>query len=518
MRKILALCLTVIMVVSCFAMTVSAEEETTANVVMGATATYEKPGKTYVDVNPALTGSASGEAVTYTSDSFTVGASETIVATANMTGPFYDRNGGDFSVLGYKFNITKKTGTIVYLSLTKDGNSLTDTIEYTKKASAAFGSSSNGYVTKSVKLTMILTPNTVSVKINDETVFDSISIENRTNTGVLYCNAASTNYTNKIGAVSVATQATTISKTNFLLDKTFTSADTLESIGADGYSLTKMNGVSTADGLYYSGSVAKHGVTYDGAKFGGAYTAEVEFHATTNPSEFIFNLNDDGTSYYKVWNNHNNSAGKLFRIDKVVDGTATILNSEVISSTYIGCKMKYVVKVAPLDNGDVSITVDAYADGNLSKTLTAVDELTEATDEVAANTPLTSGKIKYYTGYSTSKLFGFKVYPTPAEGASVPRYTGSFQIGGADVNAISKGNTSFKFPVAMIGQTPDFIVALYEDYEMTDIKVVDVLDINDGLVSLFDTTDSTAENISIRVFVWNSLEGMVPVIETYVLD
>lgn len=514
----MALCLTVVMVVSMFATTVSAEGETTPEVVMGATATYEKPGKTYVDVNPALTGSASGVAVTYTSDEFTVGADETIVAVANFTGPFYDQGGGDVSVLGYNFNIKKKSGTTVYLTISKDGSTIYGPIEFNKKNTEIFGSSTNGYITSSVKVTMILEPSAITVKIKNNAVIDKVAIENRTNTGVLYCNAASKNRTNKIGALSVVTQATTITKTNFLMDKKFTNADTLESIDADGYSRTKMNGVTTENGLYYSGSNAQHGVTYNGAKFGGAYTAEVEFHATTNPSYFIFNLNDDGTSYYRVWNNHNNDAGKLFRIDKVVDGTATILNSEVLSSSYIGCKMKYVVKVAPLDNGDVSITVDAYADGKLSKTLTAVDKLTEATDETAANTPLTSGKIKYYTGYSTSKLYGFKVYPTPVEGASVPEYTGSFQIGGADVNAVSKGNTSFKFPVAMIGQSPDFIAALYEDYEMTDVKVIDILDINDGLVNLFDTTQSTADNISISLFVWNSIEGMVPIIETYVLD
>ena len=53
---------------------------------------------------------------------------------------------------------------------------------------------------------------------------------------------------------------------------------------------------------------------------------------------------------------------------------------------------------------------------------------------------------------------------------------------------------------------------------MTDVKLINVYDMNNGLVQLFDTSSSTADNISINIYVWNELEGLVPILDTYVLE
>ena len=70
----------------------------------------------------------------------------------------------------------------------------------------------------------------------------------------------------------------------------------------------------------------------------------------------------------------------------------------------------------------------------------------------------------------------------------------------------------------MLGQSPAFIAALYEDGKMTDINFYDVDAVNAGPVALFDTTASTASKVEIKVFVWDSLEGLVPVLVPFTLD
>ena len=111
-----------------------------------------------------------------------------------------------------------------------------------------------------------------------------------------------------------------------------------------------------------------------------------------------------------------------------------------------------------------------------------------------------------------------KVYPTPAADAEIVSYAPSFQIGADAATEIANGSVMYRFPVAMIGQDPDFIAVLYKDYEMVDIKVFNVYEANEGLYPLFDLTQNTADNVSIAVYTWNTLEGMVPVLDTVVLD
>ena len=53
---------------------------------------------------------------------------------------------------------------------------------------------------------------------------------------------------------------------------------------------------------------------------------------------------------------------------------------------------------------------------------------------------------------------------------------------------------------------------------MTDVKIIDVDALNIGVAELFDTTKSTATNANIKVFVWNSIEGMAPILDPFVLD
>jgi len=230
----------------------------------------------------------------------------------------------------------------------------------------------------------------------------------------------------------------------------------------------------------------------------------------------------DSSNYYSVTTKSDTASKGTLWIEKNFGGTTVSLikdeNDEAVNSLSIdigtNSELKYTISLQPLDTGDMQITVTLTNYAGKVKTYTVTDKKTET------NTPFTSGKIGYensWSGADDNRIEYFKVYPTPDDGAEVAKYSGAFQIDGTEVKELSKGNTFFTFTVAMIGQTPDFIAALYEDNEMTDVKMFDVYDMNEGIINLFDTSESTADDISISLFVWNELEGLVSVLDTYVL-
>ena len=92
-----------------------------------------------------------------------------------------------------------------------------------------------------------------------------------------------------------------------------------------------------------------------------------------------------------------------------------------------------------------------------------------------------------------------------------------FYVNGAYSNSYAKGRIEIEAPIKRIGS---FVVAaaLYEDYEMTDIKTLTPDEFNSGKTELFDTTDSTAETACVKVFVFDSEDTLNNCTKVYELN
>lgn len=500
----------------------SYEMEKPAEVVTGAKVTYEKPGSSYLDVD--LRGAAALPAGVTAGGTYSFGASGltwsgnpnvstsfgTVEVPSDVTNFTVEArytakyNGAPvFSFLGYK--LTKKgdyNGTKTY-TLAKGTETL------------GTGTLGAAFYAGSVPVKVTFAGNNITVNVDGTDVITATDANVSKSGNVSIAAGYTGSWT--VGNVYIASPASDVTKTNFLMDKTFSNNDTIASLNADGYSLSGVTTVSNSG----VGRVADNSfsVFYTGSKFEGAYTAEITGSKSMNWGTAYFNRTDASNHYSFATQSNSSTTGNI-KFGKTVDGTYTSFLTDADGNPVESMAVKYGTNATstykasfePLDNGDLKITIsfENYA-GNVY-TYTYTDK---KTDEY---TPMTSGYMGYANGYSAGYVKSMKAYPTPAEGENAVKYSAGFKVGANDATEIAKGNTMFTFPIAMIGQTPDFIAVLYEDYKMADIKIIDVKDINEGIVSLFDTTSSTSDNISISVFVWNSLEGMVPVLETYTLD
>ena len=501
----------------------SYEMEKPAEVVTGAKVTYEKPGSSYLDVD--LRGAAALPTGVTAGGTYSFGASGlTWSGNPNVTTSFgtvevpsdvtnftvearytAKYNGySEFKFLGYKF---AKTG----------GNYNTEkTYELTKgDETLGTGTLGTSYVAGSVLVNVTFAGNNITVNVDGTDVITATDA-NVSKSGVV---SIASGYTGSwtVGNVYIASPASDVTKTNFLMDKTISANDTIASLNSDGYS---MSGVTTVNNSG-AGRDAHNSfsVYYTGAAFEGAYTAEITATKSMNWGTAYFNRADASNHYSFATQSNSSSTGNI-KFGKTVGGVYTSFLTDAEGNLVDSLAVNYgtnstgtyKASFEPLDNGDLKITITFTNYGDHAYTYTYTDK---KTDEY---TPMTSGYMGYANGYSAGYVKSMKAYPTPAADAAAPAYTAGFMVGAAATDEIAKGNTMLTFPVAMIGQTPDFIAVLYEDYEMKDIKILDTLDVNEGIVPLFDTTSSTSDNISISVFTWNSLEGMVPVLETYTLD
>ncbi len=500
----------------------SYEMEKPAEVVTGAKVTYEKPGKSYLDYNfvgataiPAGVTAPSDATVgtnglvwaDYKSASASFGTAEVPSDIANFTveASYTAKYNGSpvFSFLGY--------------TLSKSGNYNTEKTYTLKKGSETLGTGTLGtsYVAGKVPVKVTFEGSDITVTVDGNDVITATDA-NVSKSGTV---SIGSGYAGSwvIGSVKVASPATNVTKTNFLMDKTISANDTIASLTADGYSLSGVTTVNNSGvGRDANNSFS---VYYTGAAFEGAYTAEITATKSMNWGTAYFNRADASNHYSFATQSNSSSTGNI-KFGKTVGGVYTSFLTDAEGNSVDSLAVNYgtnstgtyKASFEPLDNGDLKITITFTNYGDHAYTYTYTDK---KTDEYA---PMTSGYMGYANGYSAGYVKSMKAYPTPAADAAAPAYTAGFMVGAAATDEIAKGNTMLTFPVAMIGQTPDFIAVLYEDYEMKDIKIIDTLDVNEGIVPLFDTTASTSDNISISVFTWNSLEGMVPVLETYTLD
>jgi len=317
----------------------------------------------------------------------------------------------------------------------------------------------------------------------------------------------------KMYSIGEAVEGTPTTYEEQIINKTFSSADTEESIKAEGFTTSKNSGVtvSFADNyLYFSGKTNSLIYTNDDAT-SGSYSFSTKFKHGNNYARVYFNYKDSN-NYYALWADSYNSP-KVLTLRKVCNGTTYILGSVSLGSSpaYAAGRVVTTVNVKVTNEGDGNVGITAkWSNSNLTHEFTYIDSATDMIDtdgdgvaETNTGAPVTSGNIRVYQSYSASYVYSFSLvkHTTVIEGGSdgIPVFEGKFTSDTGTLNTITKGNIYFEYPTAMLGNYKA-VATLYEDYKMTGIKVIEPSDLYLGKVMLFDTSASTAENIKIRVF------------------
>lgn len=406
-----------------------------------------------------------------------------------------ESNKVQFEFLGYQLRSGKNDGGFKLYQ----GDTLLDS-----KDTSSFATWGNGSLNK-VKVMFDSVTSTMDVYVDNTLVFENVAIENPTYTGTLSIlnNYSGTTYIYYVKMYSSDYRDTSsyvdITRSDFLFERDFSVNDaTIDELRNQNFAISG-DGINE-EGLYKNEGTAS--AEYTGHKFKGAYTLETrETGDYKNPGIIVFNKTADG-DYYCL-----DTKGASWSFYKMQGGVKTILEDNTTTEAsddkafYANPRITKVSLFPSSDNATLDIKV--VLNGKEVVTVTDTTPITKA------------GTFKVTTGYNKpSTLDYIKVYPNGTN----PTYTASFVVDGTETADFAKGNTLLKFPTAMIGQKPAIVAALYENDEMTDVKIIDVDALNIGVAELFDTTGSTAANASIKVFVWNSIEGMAPILDPFVLD
>lgn len=298
-----------------------------------------------------------------------------------------------------------------------------------------------------------------------------------------------------------------IKRDGFVLDEAFTNAngDDLDAIKAKGFKITGFDTV-TEKGIERT-TAGEGTITYDTYKFGGSYTAQVDFRVSDNKSTLYLNYTDNDNCYVlSTTTGKNLTLVKKVKGDNAAEATVTTLIDVTHSDTMLSYDASYIVNFKMNADGSMDITVNASANGAGYATYTCTDD-----------TPITEGYLKYAQGWVTGtnirRVSLIKVY----SGTSVPTWNGEFFVNGS--NVAGKGDTLFALESAMLSEDATIIAALYEDKTMTDIKMVDLDTLNKtGYASLFNTSSSNADTVNVKVFVWDSVSGMTPVTSAFSMN
>ena len=259
----------------------------------------------------------------------------------------------------------------------------------------------------------------------------------------------------------------------------------------------------------------------------GSYNARFKFEWKWNNHNVTFNRN--GSDYYAIVKGSetvDDAAQYYIRIDKVTaDGTQT-LEKNIYTSNPLGDT--YTSRIY-----DITVNKEVSPAKITAKITNAngVEYVIEATDA----SPLADGYIKIdceYSGYPT--LYNFfctkkeTVGGTNADGVA-GLYTNKdgrlitldddcfFYVNDSYADAYSKGKIAVEAPVRRIGNYV-VVAALYEDYEMTNIVTLTPEEFNSGRVEIFDTTNSTAKDAYVKVFIFDSEDTLNNCTKVYELN
>ena len=236
-------------------------------------------------------------------------------------------------------------------------------------------------------------------------------------------------------------------------------------------------------------------------------------HVTNNQrqSEIRFNVSEDKKTYYQfkfvIPNDYQNPNSHI-ELYKVVNGTSTLLASnEDADRGAAGAGGTTTLKVI----------VNKTASGN-EITVSATGSRHGGTDSLSyidSSSPLAAGDFLLgfgsYGGAETFKELSYSIDKLITLNDDL-----FFYINGAYATGYSKGKIEIEAPIKRIGNYV-VVAALYEDYIMTDVVTLSPEEFNSGRVALFDTTNSTAENSYVNVFIFDAEDTLNTLTKVYEL-
>ena len=272
-----------------------------------------------------------------------------------------------------------------------------------------------------------------------------------------------------------------------LIDKTITENDTLESLAND-YGIIAEKGI--AYNSFYKIYNTNGNVDYD-KTLSGSYTLSGKVLVSWNDYNYYINYKDS-SNYYKI--NFPNAKG--ITVTKMVGGVSTPLsaieaegNATVAAYSHGGKNETVDIKIVPAENSLSMIITKNNGEGAVMSY--TVDD---------TESPITSGKfrVEYGSNGSEEYLSMLKIV-SHNDPASIGVSEGVFKINGVQTYSYAKGEIYFECPVAIIGGYT-VVAALYEDNAMTDVRILRPVDVYGESAMLFDTTNSSAANGSVKVY------------------
>lgn len=314
-----------------------------------------------------------------------------------------------------------------------------------------------------------------------------------------------------------------------VIDKTFSSADTRTSLANEGITFSAAPTSIDDTGARFDYSSSDPSVvgtlTYTNpTAFNGSYSIKAK--TTKDNANTSLRFSHDGTNYYTLYAGNGGPNGESYgvKLTKNYNGTTYVLAHYATDYTGSGRGGigEMVVNLTKQDDG--SILIDANWSLGTVKNITYVDSADDkGFDGLNNGAPIKSGsKLEIQIGYArairfitlnvtkhnTSKWFDANT------GELI--YTGRFFDGaGNGLSQLKNGSVYFDYPVARLG-TYKVIATLIENHEMTDIKVLNPIDLYAGNVRLFTVTD--ADNAKVKVFFVDGEETLNNIAEVYELN
>jgi len=268
-------------------------------------------------------------------------------------------------------------------------------------------------------------------------------------------------------------------------------------------------------GACYNGLGSNAEILYTpGSLTNDSYTFTTK-HVTSNQrqSDIKFNISEDGKSYYNfkfVINNDYQNPNSHIELYKVVNGASPVLLAANEDAD----------RGAAGAGGVTTLTVSVNKTSDANEiTLIAKGSRYGGTDSITytdSDLPLKSGNlILGFGSYGGNETFKSLSYTT--DKLITLNDDLLFYVNGAYASGYSKGKIEIEAPVKRTG---GFAVtaALYEDYEMTGIITLTPEKFNSGKVTLFDTTDSTANEAYVKVFIFDGEDTLNNCTDVYELN
>lgn len=303
----------------------------------------------------------------------------------------------------------------------------------------------------------------------------------------------------------------------WMVDETFNTSDTLDSLKSQGFSFSS-SATLVSDGLKTGDNTS---MTYDYAALSGDYVVETSVFKSYNSNYLIFNYVDDNNHYvYRYGQKGDHS------LTKVVNGTSYVLDEVAAGSSYqgTGCFTTYVLRnEVDETTGDLKITVTRK--NSATKVVEVTDYYDDENETTPNGAPITEGKFKLkFDSTNDTRIGYFKAYSlvdaadqSDADtNGEIPVFKGRFYNGSNAIKAMAKGEIYFGYPTKLLGDYT-VLACLYDNNEMIDIAVLDELDIYKDKTMLFDTT-SVSDDAYIKVYFIDSLGRMNYLSDVYTLN